>query len=778
MSFALALGVASIDLVAQSATSVEELARARQQLLAAMPAAEVEQASEAGRAVEARRLRTALARLVPVEVAFTIRGVVRRAGLSLRAWHRRLDLSAGPVRVDGQGGAVVRLPRGEWIVDVWDPEPRAGRAVFGRAVLTVDGAGPRDLRLDATALVTFRARTGRSRTPESVVLTPPDVAVVVPATTSGGRLEVAMTQATRATLLAARGMGDEDGFIARVELTPGRRDVRVEGKRATEFVFDTKAPRELVARFLGTDAVPLNLLTSTTRKRSMWLSGMSEIALGFDLKLGPGKKVDTASFYRRPFVLDGTRRTFTGRPPFVLSVGHRVNSGRFFTKRFARSFRVFVREQNGMVLRGWSKNPYRVDWAMLRDGKERGSGTLQSDLRGLVTRNRLAGDGPFRYRLRLHGPGVDRREVLTANDQSETVTVGRTKVHCYTEFRPNAELFARWCNRHVQAFDETNAVRPPDVHVRWWTHQARGILGMGSWRNVWLTENKLAGFTGPHYWHWNVTHELAHAFGYNVHGKSHQAAMQRAAVRFRSLDSGPDRVPAGDRFREVLEAIARGEVEVSRPAAAPTDAVPAGAAAGSYETTAPKEPVESPALADGFTEWFVRQQFGVESDKHRRTWSAAWRWWLTLRGFSNAECDAAAWSFGAGENLAWLARLRGRDVRDARIDRAIAELGEAKGRFVRSQARARVRKRWRAFKPASKTDLAARAASAFAELGDRELRVTALLALARESQRRREPPARTRDRLVAALVEARLAASNTFETALGEAVTIWAQQSR
>jgi hypothetical protein len=168
--------------------------------------------------------------------------------------------------------------------------------------------------------------------------------------------------------------------------------------------------------------------------------------------------------------------------------------------------------------------------------------------------------------------------------------------------------------------------------------------------------------------------------------------------------------------------------------------------------------------------WYYRSQFGEPAQEQRRKYGEAWSWMLTLRGFTGEEIRIAMLSRAAGTPLAWLARMRGIDVRDRRIAEAFDLLGAAGDKVPWKEQRDPIVAGWTGYPlPA---DLGAAEARMRAELGDRRARVQVLLRIAKEHLARGSPAA-GEERIVAALVEARLGGEGMLDAALREAAPIW-----
>jgi hypothetical protein len=243
-------------------------------------------------------------------------------------------------------------------------------------------------------------------------------------------------------------------------------------------------------------------------------------------------------------------------------------------------------------------------------------------------------------------------------------------------------------------------------------------------------------------------------------------AGRRAARRLESIRPGMERLPEGDRYRALIDAATRGEIvlldEREGPGGegVPGDATGDGVLVPNLEITGD----------DAVLVWYYRSQFGEPAQELRRKYGAAWSWMLTLRGFSDEEIRIAMLSRAAGTPLAWLARMRGVDVRDRRIAEAVELLGAAKDDVPWQDRRDPILRR-HAHEPLG-DDLAEAERRMRAELGDRRARVHALLRIAREHLARGDPGA-GEESIVAAMVEARLGGEGMLEAALRDASPMW-----
>jgi hypothetical protein len=293
-----------------------------------------------------------------------------------------------------------------------------------------------------------------------------------------------------------------------------------------------------------------------------------------------------------------------------------------------------------------------------------------------------------------------------------------------------------------------------------------------------LPEWKVFGFAGTSYWGGVFAHELGHAHGY-WHGnpaqtKTMDRAMRRARRRYLSLRPGTDRVPLGDRHRDVLEALTSGDLDLRGNVRSAGEEDPAG----SGEREGPPKPSPllpdlDPTGEDDFLVWYLRRRHGPEAARKRRVYESAWHWWMVKKGYSYDESRAAIYSVAAGTNLAWLARVRGMDVADARAASAIAELTAPGLELVWEKGRRLTRNRWGAVKTGEVADLLAFVRDFLAEVGSPSLRISKLLEVARVHLDRGEEDAAL-SVLVAALTDARKRSEEQFHSTLDACAGIWA----
>jgi hypothetical protein len=278
---------------------------------------------------------------------------------------------------------------------------------------------------------------------------------------------------------------------------------------------------------------------------------------------------------------------------------------------------------------------------------------------------------------------------------------------------------------------------------------------------MWLPGDTVYGFHGTWWWTGLLSHELGHVFRYGhsnaFENKVMTQAGRRAGRRLESIRPGMERVPEGNRYRALLESVEEEEGGAGGPAG---DATGDGVLVPNLEITGD----------DAVFVWYYRSQFGEPAQAARRKYGAAWSWLLTLRGFTDEEIRIAMLSRAAGTPLAWLARMRGIDVRDKRIAEAFEILGAAGEDVPWKEKRDPIFHGWTGYP--LQADLVAAEARMRTELGDRRARVQVLLRIGREYIVRGDP-SRGEDAIVRALVEARLGGEGALDLALRDAAPLW-----
>jgi hypothetical protein len=474
-------------------------------------------------------------------------------------------------------------------------------------------------------------------------------------------------------------------------------------------------------------------------------------------------------FHARPFALDGKRTEFSGAPRFDVAVGFQRNWRPQYGDRVnSISFRVLLTTEAGLLLP--PDAPYTIAWEQLHNGKARAAGTAKP-AEAVWTPPLDPKEVPnLRYRLHVRGPGVNRKLEVGGTEQTVAVQVGRVQTWCFPAVEPNARHWAACLDRAVRAYEETCPYRIARVDVERSMHMPPTLAGMGGYAGdngwMWLPGGSAYGFAGTWYWTGLLSHELGHVFRYGHSNPAETRVMiqagRRAGRRLESIRPGMERVPEGNRYRALLDAITRGE-------AAPPEVEGDGPGEEGTAGDATGDGVLVPNLEitgdDAVFVWYYRSQFGEPAQAARREHGANWSWLLTLRGFTDEEIRIAMLSKAAGTSIGWLARLRGVQVREDRIAAALAALeGKPEPR------RGKVLERWAAGPLGP--DLEEEEARMRAELGDRPARVQALLRIAREHFAR-GAPARGEETLVAAMAEARLGGDGLLDLALADAAPIW-----
>ena len=445
------------------------------------------------------------------------------------------------------------------------------------------------------------------------------------------------------------------------------------------------------------------------------------------------------------------RRTFVGAPPFALSASCFLNANRRYgSKRDTASFRVFLKDENGLIMRGARLAPFPVAWTarvgetVVKQGKLTGSWRarippMSDDERAKVELDLEVTTGTRRY-----------KRTVSLKPSADLAQVGVLRVHGLPELAPNARVWSRWAHDLVRGFYDSTHVRPPEIAVYLWVESMPGLSGWGGWNDrrsyAYFSDGRLFGFVRAGARNdGTVSHELAHAFHQASHGASFQALQSRAVRRMKGLRRDVNRVPAGNAFRELL-------ASPSRPAPPPgAKRPPPGASAG----------IDSQVGEDEAVAWYVRSVAGSDAcNRWRRTWWAH-RWYLSLKGFHDDVIHAAHATLHAGRDAAWLVRLRGGLVPPKRHALALALL-QREPKLTTTGARRAVIKKWaEAPMPA---DWKAARTEMQAELGYRRQRVDTLVRWARLA--RPESVATCRELVLAALAEAWLDDNILFERTL------------
>jgi len=740
------------------------LAYAREELRAeapspapvAVPPAERD-AEEAVARAEAQR------QLGPVAVTVRVQSPmgVPAAGVEVRALHEAFDLAADPVTTDAQGDAVVHLPRGPWRLDLSSATPAAGHVVFARVRFAVRDEGRQFVALDRTRVIELRTAEGEPRTAHAITLGWPDFSFHRDVEAVQGRLEVETAGDAPMVVQAVRRPDERGGYVLRRAVGPGRTVLETEPKDATAHVFKGAGARKLEVRYTSADALPLDFTFTGNETREVLLAGMPKVVLHF----GSEQAGSRFRFYPRPFPLDGKRVEFQGAPQFETMVGFIRNWREQYKDRAnSISLRFLLRAESGLLLR--PDAPYSIAWEQVLDGKVRASGTAKP-AEPVWTPPLDPKEVPkLRYRLTIRGPGFHRTLELGGVEQASAVEYGRVRTWCFPGLEANARAWARCIDLALRAYEETCPYRISHLDVERSDHMPLPVIGMGGFAGdngwMWLPGDTIYGFFGTHWWTGLLSHELGHVYRYGhsnpFESKVMAQAGRRAGRRLESIRPGMERLPEGNRYRALVDSVEEeggpGGEEV------PKDATGDGVLVPNLEITG-----DDPVFV-----WYYRSQFGEAAQAQRRKYGAAWSWLLTLRGFTGEEIRIAMLSRAAGTPLAWLARMRGIDVRDRRIAEAFELLGAAGENVPWEKERDPVLKRW-AFEPLG-DDLAAAGARMRAELGDRRARVAALLRIAREHITRGET-GKGEEAILAAIVEARLGGDGMLEDALRDAAPLW-----
>ncbi|MHC4846937.1 MAG: LamG-like jellyroll fold domain-containing protein [Planctomycetota bacterium] len=697
-------------------------------------------------------------------------------GIEVRARHEAFDLAAEPVVTSGRGEAIVRLPRGTWLLDLTTHEPTAGSIVFARVRRGVRDAAPIYIKLDQQREIRFRGEWGVSRAAHVVTLAWPDRSLHKQVEVLQGQFKIRTAGADPMLLQAVRRPAERDpGYVIHRTIGPGKTIVTPD-KKGTLHTFNGRGVRKMKVRYDNVDALPLPLAFESKDKRQVLFDGLRHVVLGLDLEVSGGHY----GFYPRPVDLTGEPRTFGGLPPFKASVGYVLNSdGRYKEIRNGQSVRFFLLSANDLMMRYDPKGAYSITWKQVLDNNVLAQGTIFPPAAARtppIDPKRL---GDIRYRLHIRGPKENRKLEVAGHAQTALAKGGEIQTPCFPEVLPNAVLWCEAVSRGARAYEETCPNRRAFTHIDRSIHMPGRLAGMGGgggnrgW--MWLPEGSVYGFVGQWYWTGLLSHELGHVYGYGHSNPKQTRIMQqagrRAGRRLWAIRPGMARAPEGNRYLRLLEAVTRGETSVVQNFDDARD-IPVLRKTGEGHDAG--DGILTPNLEitgnDDVFLWYFRSMFGPKVDEARRANTAAWSWHLTLQGFNDPEIQIALYSHAAKTSLAWLARMRGNMVYDYRIDAATKLLRT--GKFVDGRARGGIIHRWRNMDYRG-ADLAAREAEMRAELGHRWWRFFALKEMARELFARREVEAGEK-MLIQALVEARLGGEALLAGALAESALIWA----
>jgi hypothetical protein len=736
------------------------LAHAREELRREMPPPAVPPVTpEEREAEEAAARAEAEKRLGPVAVTVRVQTPQGSPvpGVLVRALHEALDLTADPVTTDAQGDAVVRLPRGPWRIDLSSEMP----VVFARSRFAVRDEGREFVVLDRRRHLELRTAKGELRTPDSMTLAWPDLSFHRPVEAAQGQLEILTAGDEPMVVQAIRRPDDRGGYILRRTVGPGRTVLETEPSDATVHVVKGAGARRLDVRYTSADALPIDCVSDGNETREILLAGMPEVVLHF----GSEHAGTRFRCYPRPFALDGKRIEFQGAPEFDVAVGFQRNTRSQYGDRVnSISFRVLLTTASGLLLS--PDAPYTISWQQMLDGKPRASGTTRPTDPVWTAPLDPAAVAKLRYALHIRGPGVNRKLEVEGSEHVVAVQEGRVRTWCFPAVEASARAWARCIGLAVRAYEETCPYRVAHLDVERSMHMPLPVIGMGGYGGdngwMWLPGDTVYGFSGTSWWTGLLSHELGHVFRYGHSNPFENNVMvqagRRAGRRLESIRPGMERVPEGNRYRALIDAV---EEEEEGVRGAPGDATGDGVLVPNLEITGD----------DAVFVWYYRSQFGEAAQAARRKYGAAWSWLLTLRGFTDEEIRIAMLSRAAGTSLAWLARMRGIDVRDRRIAEAFELLGAAGEALPWQDKRDPVLGGWAGWPlPADLTDAESRMR---AELGDRRARVAALLRIAREHILRGDP-ARGEETIVSAMAEARLGGPGALDAALRDAAPLWA----
>ncbi len=559
--------------------------------------------------------------------------------------------------------------------------------------------------------------------------------------------------------------GSQSGFLVRATVSGAAATVAAGGDGSTKLTFDGARDHVLHAELGPTDVLRSRFEIQTSRRAVLHVSGVPELGVAYDVTRKQGKH----RFYASPIPMDGTARTFRGRPPFDVSIGYRHNTAsRFQGRRHSVSIRVFLRDENGLILRGYSKrNPFPIEWTARVGDETHASGTMNAAWRArlpALTREQLP---QLRVDVTAPAAGVARKTELVPQASTEVARVGELRVTASPQLAANARAWAAWAGDLVASFKDTHHVRPSRIDVPMWIDTMPGLSGWGGWNGsrsyAQFTDSRLFG------WAWppksndgTVSHELTHAFHRRAHDRVFQQMQSRAVNRMRERRSDVHRVPSGNTHRALLDSLPETLPETLPP---PDDGpFPAPGAAAMVTTGLGDDP---------FVVWYLSRTAGRAVSVKRRPNVDTYAHWLVLGGFSDDEARAGVLSFFAKTNLAWLVRLRGGDVSDARAEAARRGLAENTVPKPLIAERRAVAARWKSFDPARTPDLDAALARMAQEVGSWKTRAEIRLAVARHVSAKGDRAA-TKRHLRDALADAWRTSGAVFEAVLQTASEVLA----
>lgn len=739
------------------------LERTRSELLAQFELPPGAVAVRAATPKQLANVTAALRRLRPVERSLRVLSADRKAlaDLSVTAAHQQWDIRTEPEATDNEGRVRLRLPPGPWAVDV---SGRVGDTTlaFGRFTVEDESEAARTLVLGTPRHVRVVLPTGRTPRDAFVAVATPDLTHQYVAEVDATKLAVSTPPEQDVVVQAWRAPSRSPGYLVRSLVPASAESLKLELNRKAMLQVDGRDRRTLTVRIGTLDALAAPLEIQTRARRDLYVAGLEEVAVGYEVA-SPALNYHV---HAGPMKVN-QRRVITGKPDFRVSASYMRNGmSRYRQQRNSLSFRVFLRDPHGLIVRGHARSaPFTVDWKA-RAGKRvlaKGSmtGSWRSRIPALTVEEREA----LELDLEMRGQGVRVRETLRPLESTD-VAQGRAVIcHALPELGANARLWLGWADQLVAAFKESTHFRPSELKVYCWVHAMPGLSGWGGVTNrrsfAMFADGRLFGFVRPRAQNdLTVSHELAHAFDIGNHGSLFQALQSRAVRRMKSLREDAHRVPAGNVYRQILEDL-------------PEDGdILGGASDGKLPAIGAAAAVDAQVHEDEFLLWYLRSVRGPDASvAWRRDWHY-FRWWLTLRGYTDDEIRGACISHFAGENLAWLIRLRGGQACFERVASAMAEIEKPSGEMPVRVARRAVLQRWARAPLPAKAELPSAVQLLRGELGSRSARADTLLRWAQAALfAQRTEDARTL--LQAALTDAWPLDRAEFMRVLSEAATVW-----
>lgn len=666
--------------------------------------------------------------------------------IAARAWQSRFDITSEG-ETDADGIVELSLPRGMWRIDL------SGRhgddVVFDRVRFDIQAEGVREVSLVARRTISVRTRSGSLRPADRLVLATDDLVHQYSLEGVAGPVRVLSQGEDPFICQASAAPGKRAGFLIRGRAAAGDTRLLVDGPDAVPHAFRGSSSYVLTVSLDTVDRLASPLDFNAARLSRVLVAGVKQVSVGYGVKRGD------LTYRFHPSALDvGTKRTFEGRPPFTVSASYFLNSNsRFRGMRGTSSFRVFLREENGLVVRGAGRAPFPIQWRATLKGGLLTQGSMTGSWRSRLPQMSDAEREDLRLELQVTGGGRKYKRTVTPARSVDLAQVGVLRVHSLPELEANAQSWAIWCGQLVDAFYESTHVRPPDLGLYLWVEAMPGLSGWGGWNNrrsyAYFADGRLFGFVrAPARNDGTVSHELGHSFHEGGHGASFQALQSRAVRRMKSLRNDAHRIPAGNAYRATLTS------PPHRPAqTAAAKSPPPGAVAG----------VDTQVLEDEMVAWYVRSMAGADACVQ---WRATWwqhRWALTLEGFHDDVIRAAHAALYADHDCAWLLRLRGGSVPRAPYERALAFL-RASPALTNRGGRRNVIRAWQRRGPPEQSAWPTAYESMRAELGDRGVRAQVLAGWVTDMA---DTPAGLRLEIAqAALAEAWAYEPATFETTL------------